>query len=164
MLDLGPARTETLALFSRFRARLDIVDLGESLEQLDVEEPDLLRERVERLLPPRGEEAAHVILCWDLLNYLTRPALRAFMTAAADRARRGAYVHALIAYSSSRMPVKPACFVPVDEQRLVAVAPPQAERDAPRYSPEDLGHCMPGYMVERARLLRNGMQEYLFRL
>lgn len=164
VLDLGPARTETLALFSRFRARLDIVDLGESLEQLDVEEPDLLQERVERLLPARSEEAAQVILCWDVLNYLTRPALAALMTAAAERAARGAYAHALIAYSSSRMPVKPACFVPLDEQRLVAAAPPQDERDAPRYSPADLARCMPGYTVERARLLRNGMQEYLFRL
>ena len=52
----------------------------------------------------------------------------------------------------------------IDEQRLVAAAPPQDERDAPRYSPADLARCMPGYTVERARLLRNGMQEYLFRL
>lgn len=164
VLDLGAARTETLALFGRFRARLDIVDLAEGLDLLDVDDPDVLRENVERLLPPRRPEAAHLILCWDLLNYLKRPALSAFMTAVADRARRGAFAHALIAYSSSRMPVRPACFVPLDGQRLVNVAPPDAERDAPRYSPEDLANCLPGYKVERARLLRNGMQEYLFRL
>jgi len=39
-----------------------------------------------------------------------------------------------------------------------------AERIAPRYSPEDLGQWMPAFSVERARLLANGMQEYLFRL
>lgn len=164
VIDLGAARTETLALFGRFRARLDIVDLGESLDHLDVDEPELMRERVEELLPPRREEAAHLILCWDLLNYLSRPALATFMTAVADRAVRGALAHALIAYSSRTMPVKPACYVPIEEHRLVNVAPPDAERDAPRYSPEDLANCLPGYTVERARLLRNGMQEYLFRL
>jgi len=164
VLDLGAARTETLALFARFRARLDIVDLGESLDLLDVDEPDVLRENIERVLPPRRPEKAHLVLCWDLLNYLKRPALTAFMSAVADRARRGAFAHALIAYSSSRMPIKPACFVPVDGQRLLNVSPPMPERDAPRYSPEDLANCLPGYTVERARLLRNGMQEYLFRL
>ena len=35
---------------------------------------------------------------------------------------------------------------------------------APRYTPEDFALCMPRYTVERARLLRNGMQEFLFRL
>lgn len=165
VLDLGPARTETLALFGQLRARLDIVDLAESLDQFDdVDEPDVLRERAERLLPPRHGDGAHVVLCWDLLNYLKRPALSAFMTAVAERTRRGAFAHALIAYSSARMSVKPGIFVPVDGQRLVNVSPPQAERDSPRYSPEDLANCMHGYTVERARLLRNGMQEFLFRL
>jgi hypothetical protein len=44
------------------------------------------------------------------------------------------------------------------------VGAPQPTRNAPRYTPEDLSQCMPRYSVERARLLRNGMQEYLFRL
>jgi hypothetical protein len=35
--------------------------------------------------------------------------------------------------------------------------------DAPPYSPEDLAMCMPDYVAERGMLLRNGMQEFLFR-
>jgi len=35
---------------------------------------------------------------------------------------------------------------------------------APRYSPEDLGKSMGGFLIDRARLLSNGMQEFLFRL
>jgi hypothetical protein len=62
------------------------------------------------------------------------------------------------------MPQQPSCFVPIDEQRIANVAPAQPERDAPRYSPEDLAICMPRYAVDRARLLKNGMQEFLFRL
>jgi hypothetical protein len=34
--------------------------------------------------------------------------------------------------------------------------------DSPRYTPEILGQCMPLYRRERAMLLRNGMQEFLF--
>ena len=35
---------------------------------------------------------------------------------------------------------------------------------APRYSPEDLGKSMGRFIMDRARLLANGMQEFLFRL
>ncbi|MBN1239370.1 MAG: hypothetical protein JXB36_12780 [Gammaproteobacteria bacterium] len=166
VLDLGAARTETLALFGQFRSRMDIADLGDGIERFQDPEmgPEQLRQQADRLLPARGSEPANVVLCWDLLNYLPRPALAAVMSAVADRARPGALVHALIVYSSKTMSARPGCFVPVDEQRLIDVAPPGAQRDAPRYSPEDLALCMPGYTVERGRLLRNGMQEFLFRL
>jgi hypothetical protein len=165
VLDLGAARTETIAVFGQFRSRLDIADLADGLEDLNAEtDPDLLREKIESILPVQRAEPADVVLCWDLLNYLKRPVLSAVMSAVADRARPGAFAHALIVYSSKTMSVKPGGFVPLDEQRLINVAPGQGQREAPRYSPEDLALCMPGYTVERARLLRNGMQEFLFRL
>lgn len=165
VLDLGAARTETLALFGQFRARMDIADIADGIQRFEEEtDPDVLREEAERLLPARGAEAADVVLCWDLLNYLPRPALAAVMAAVADRVRPGALAHALIVYSSKTMSARPGTFVPLDEQRLINVASAQGERNAPRYSPEDLAHCMPNYSVERARLLRNGMQEFLFRL
>lgn len=165
VLDLGPARTETIAVFGQFRSRLDIADIADGVERLaDELELDELQRRIEAMLPPPQEERANVILCWDLLNYVNRQALAALMTAVAERARPGAYAHALIAYSSSTMSARPGCYVPLDEQRLVNLAPAQAERPSPRYSPEDLTNCMPRYRVERARLLRNGMQEFLFRL
>src|SRR5690606_42068674 len=124
----GPARTETLALFGQLRARLDIVDLAESLDQFDdVDEPDVLRERAERLLPPRHGDGAHVVLCWDLLNYLKRPALSAFMTAVAERTRPGAFARGLIAYSSSRMSGEPGICVRGDGQQLLDVVCPLGE-------------------------------------
>ena len=76
----------------------------------------------------------------------------------------GALAHGLVYYSTRQMPQRPGSFVPLDDQRLVNMAAPGPERPAPRYSPEDLARCMPRYTVERGRLLRNGMQEFLFRL
>jgi hypothetical protein len=166
VLDLGAARPETIRLLGEFRCRLDIVDLADGLEQLNMPEqtPRGLRERAESLLPPRRREAADVVLCWDLLNYLNRPALSMLMECIAARARRGTLAHALVVYSARKMPLRPSTFYPVDEQHLTSLPPAQAERDAPRYTPEDFTLCMPRYTVERARLLRNGMQEFLFRL
>ncbi|HEY8521906.1 MAG TPA: hypothetical protein VIN61_17675 [Gammaproteobacteria bacterium] len=165
VFDLGRARTETIALLGRVRCRLQVVDLVDDAERLNAlaADPRELQAAVEALLPRRGEPA-DAVLCWDLLNYLQRPALTAVMEAIAARGRPGMLAHALIYYAAPRMPMRPALFVPLPDRRLVDLAPPVAERAAPRYSPEDLGRCMPRYRVERARLLRNGMQEYLLQL
>src|SRR5512143_230605 len=165
VLDLGAARSDTIRTFGRFRCRLDIVELADSLESLRaVTDQRLLRQRVEAVLPRRGTEGIDIVLCWDLINYLPQPALTAVMECIAGRCKAGALAHGLVYYSTRTMPERPGCFVPIDDQRLVNMAVPGPERPAPRYSPEDLARCMPRYTVERGRLLRNGMQEFLFRL
>jgi hypothetical protein len=165
VLDLGSARTETIALFGRFRCRLDIADLTAGLARLGEDAaPDELRAATEALLPAPRQEPADVVLCWDLLNYLTRPALEAVMACVAARAQPGTLVHALIAYAATRMPTRPNRIVALDDQHL-SFTPVTAEtRPAPRYTPEDLTGCMPDYEMVRGMLLRNGMQEFLFRL
>ena len=165
VLDLGAARASTIHEFGKFRCRLDIVDLAVDLDQLrDETEPRVLRQRVEALLPRRSVEGTDIVLCWDLINYLSPSALTAVMESIALRCKPGALAHGLVYYSMRQMPERPGSFVPLDDQRLVNLAPPGPERPAPRYSPEDLARCMPRYTVERGRLLRNGMQEFLFRL
>jgi hypothetical protein len=165
VLDLGTARTETIALFGRFRCRLDIANLAEGIESLNADaESKGLRDAVESMLPRKRQEPIDLVLCWDLLNYLGRPALAALMECVAARGRHGMLAHCLMFYSTPQMPVQPGCFIPLDDSQLVNVGATQPTRKAPRYTPEDLALCMPRYVAERARLLRNGMQEYLFRL
>lgn len=163
ILDLGSARPQTVSLLSRFRCRVDIADLGDSLEDLgDAEDSaDLFA----GLGCVRDAEPADIVFCWDFLNYLAPGQMTALMGRIAARCRPGAFVHALIAYSDRSMAQWPGQFAPIDEgQRLLNLSAGVAERIAPRYSPEDLKEWMPGFPVERARLLANGMQEYLFRL
>ncbi len=165
VLDLGPARSATIRAFGRFRCRLDIVDLAEGLDVLNGEaDPRRIRTHAEHLLLPRRNETTDIVLLWDLINYLNRPALTALMECVAARCKRGALAHGLVYYSAKRMPDKPTTFVPADDQHLAEVSVSAGERPAPRYSPEDLAKCMPRYTVERGRLLRNGMQEFLFKL
>jgi len=165
VLDLGPPQAGTVALFGRFRCRLDIGDFAANLDAVRaVTEPQELPETIAGLLPPARREHADIILCWDLFNYLERPALKALMDCVAEHGQAGTLVHALVVYSAKMMPVLPNRYVPVDDHSLRIVANTQEMQPAPRYSPEDLGLCMPAYSLERAMLLRNGMQEFLFRL
>jgi hypothetical protein len=164
VLDLGPARPETVALFGHYRCRLEIVDLSPDLGALqELAEPDELRKAIARLLPARRDEAVDIVLCWDLLNYLARPVLTTLMRELAGRMARGSLLHALIVYSMPRMAARPARIVPDEQLHLLHVPLTSELRNAPRYTPEDLGKCTPGLAVERAMLLKNGMQEFLFR-
>ncbi len=164
VLDLGPVRSETVALLTPYRCRLDIADLADGLPALDQEpDPALLRERAEALLPPPRKEPIDIVLCWDLLNYLQRPAIAALMACLSARMRPGAFAHLLIVYSGTTMPAQPSRFAPLRDGRLIETVTTDARRNAPRYSPEDLGKVMRGLRSESATLLRNGMQEFLFR-
>jgi hypothetical protein len=165
VLDLGAVCPRVISLFGGHRCRLDIADVGLGLAALErpLESPDL-RKAAEALLPELHAEAADLVLCWDTLNYLNRDALTALMARIHDRCRPGTLVHALICYSDSQMPVEPGHYVPQDDGSLVNATDCNEQRDAPRYSPEDLTLCMQGYSIDRAMLLSNGMQEFLFRL
>jgi hypothetical protein len=116
------------------------------------------------MLPPPRDELVDIVLCWDILNYLTRPSIRALMDGIARRCHAGSLVHALIVYSAPRMSSRPGRYVPTDDGRVLNVSGSGSQIESPRYSPEDLSLAMPRFTVERAMLLRNGMQEFLFRM
>lgn len=165
VLDLGPARPQTIALLNGFRCRLDIADLGDMVAAGVGREESV--QCVEPALPlggTRSQEPADMVFCWDFLNYLEPGPLATLMASVAARCRPGALVHALIVYSDRLMQQWPGQFVPTDAGSLRNLSTAAPARNAPRYSHEDLRSCMPGYAIERVRLLGNGMQEYLFRL
>lgn len=163
VLDLGAARSETVALLTPFRCRLEIADLADGLPALDAEtEFNALRDRAEDLLPPARREPVDIVLCWDTLNYLQRPALTALAERLAARMRPGGFAHLLITYSGTTMPAAPSHWAAFADGRLVELPTAEARRPAPRYTPEDLGKCLRGFRPESAMLLRNGMQEFLF--
>ena len=54
--------------------------------------------------------------------------------------------------------------MPTSKAGQIDSGAPQTSIDAPRYSPADLGENVGGFTLDRARLLGNGMQEFLFRL
>jgi len=165
VLDLGTAHTQTVELFSRYRCRLDIADLVDGVGWLNAEtEPHGSREVAEQLLPTPHAEPADAVLCWDIFNYLERPALSALMSRVAARSRPGTLVHALIVYAETHMPERPGHFIPQEDLSLLDVSVRRHEREAPRYAPTDLTDCLHAYSLERAMLLSNGMQEMLFRV
>lgn len=164
VLDLGAARTQMVALLGQHGCRLDVANVADGLATLNaLSEPRQLVNAAEALLPERNAETTDIVLCWDLLNYLELPALSALMSRVAARVQHGSLIHALIAYTHADMPVRPGSYVPDESNNLLDIATHSEQRPAPRYSPEDLGQCLPEFEIDRAMLLSNGMQEFLFR-
>lgn len=167
VLDLGAASTHLLAQLGRARCRVEIADLVHfdgiaRLNSADTATAQL--EVADALLPNRtANDAIDLVLCWDLPNYLTLDALAALMTAIAYRAAPRALAHALIYYAEREMPQRPGRFVPNEAGELVNLSATESRVAAPRYSPEAIGQHIGDFEIDRARLLGNGMQEFLFR-
>jgi len=169
VLDLGTASTAMLALLGQSRCRVEIADLAHfgGIDRLNATEPGPgPPSTADALLPSRlPDDAFDLVFCWDLPNYLTLNALSTLMDAIAHRARPGALAHALIYYSEREMRQHPGRFVPTaDGDKLINYSTTHEAIAAPRYSPEDLDKGMDRFVLDRARLLSNGMQELLFRL
>ena len=168
VLDLGVASTPMLALLGRCRCRVEIVDLAHfgGIDQLNTAKPGQeLASAANAVLPyPPPDEAFDLVLCWDLPNYLTLDALAALTAAIRQRTRPGALVHALIFYAQRDMKMHPGRYIPTADGELVDHSAACATVAAPRYSPEALDKSMGRFAIDRARLLGNGIQEFLFQL
>ena len=168
VLDLGTASTSMLALLGRCRCRVEIADLAHfgGVDRLNSAKPGTeLANLGESLLPKQlSDDGIDLVFCWDLPNYLSLRALSALMVAIGQRARPGALAHALISYADRDMNEHPGRFVPNPDGELTDHNTTQNKVAAPRYSPEDLGKNMGRFVIDRVRLLGNGMQEFLFRL
>src|SRR5699024_1615532 len=91
VLDLGRARAGTVELFSNYRCRLDVADLPARLPALpdpddDAQGPDAVERWLDGLLPPARGEAVDLVLCWNLLNYLSPGVIEALGRRLAERA------------------------------------------------------------------------------
>ena len=169
VLALGTASTAMLALLGRTLFRVEIADLAHfgGIDRLNTtEQGPALPNAVNAMLPNRlPDDLFDLVFCWDLPNYLTLDALSTLMNAIAHRARPGAVAHALIYYAERDMREHPGRYVPTaDGDELIDYGPTSAAIAAPRYSPEDLEKGMGRFVLDRARLLSNGMQEFIFRL
>ena len=168
VLDLGAASTAMLALLSRARCRVEIADFAHfgGIDMLNNAEPgpSLLAAADASIREQPEDDPIDLILCWDLPNYLTLDALSALMKAIGRRACPGAIAHALIFYADREMRDHPGRFVPTADGELMDYGTQGPAVAAPRYSPEDLRNNMGSFEIDCGRLLRNGMQEYLFRL
>jgi len=165
ILDLGPARSTNLELLSRFRCRLfieDVHELASALAGKAAEDKAALLNWFEQWAPGAGNESIDVVIAWDIFNYLDSELCKAFIGRLMPLLKPGAYIYILV-YSQKEMPAQPIPFKVVSGDRLEYQPLTPATRPSPRFNQTDLNKRLPQFSVVKSVLLRNGMQEYLFK-
>lgn len=165
ILEPGATSAGMLNLLEGKRCRLLVADAALALDALNDQALDGagLAQEIERLIFDAGEEKIDTVLCWDLLNYLTPPLLKAFAARLAAIMTPTGVVHAYIHSAHATMPQHPQRYSLQGDDRVIRLDIDLPDRKAPRYSTWDLEKHGVGLRVERSMLLRNGMQEYLLR-
>lgn len=164
ILDLGPAVGANIEFFSRFRCRLFIEDLFDTLNSFDYLSPEdgFSYESVfSYLLPYLRSRKFDCILAWDLFNYLDRDVLAHLTEHLIRHCRRGTLLFCQIA-THRHIPELPHRFRILDEETVEYVAQSSVMREAPRYETGDLTRILPGFRIMNSFFLRNGYREYLF--
>jgi hypothetical protein len=165
ILDLGPATPENIDFFGRSHCRLNIADCLTDLVTLPFGEDTSdtqLQARVRGMLPPHADRRFDIVLAWDVLNYLDQSVLRALVRDLADSIDHRTQLHAYV-YPRQSMPERPSRFRIYADGRLVIQPGGPGQRPSPCYLQPQLEKLMPALVVQRSVLLKNGIQEYLFR-
>lgn len=162
VLDLGPPLAGNVKFLSALSCRVRIADLNRSLsaESVESRRPEAMGALFERLLPLAPEERFDALLAWDAFDYMRPDQVASLMARLTPACRPEALVLVLVS-TRRQIPAKPARYRIVDRETLAADGPLQPMRPCPRYTQPDLARLMPGFVVRRSYLLRNGTQEYL---
>jgi hypothetical protein len=165
ILDVGPARAANLEVLSRLRCRLLIEDIHELISTFRgdaAEDKAALANWFEQWVPGVNPGSIDVVIAWDIFNYLNPELCKAFIDLLAPLLKPGAYVYLLV-YSQKDMSAQPIPFKIISDDRLEYHPPTKVTRPAPRFTQTDLKKYFSQYNVVKSVLLRNGIQEYLFR-
>ncbi len=158
ILDLGPPLHANLSRYARLSPRLAIADLTGALE--DGLSPVAAIDEAFAALPSGGlAEPYELVLAWDLPNHLGREALPRLAAILAPRCSQGCHLYALLEVGKTMLAL-PRRYR-IREGELEQEASTGEEIACPRLQPGELDRVLPGFVVDKSRLLAHGVQEVL---
>ncbi len=164
-LDFGPADASIVDYFSQFHCRLTLWDISSQVSKIRIDDDDeenSEKTKIGSMLDFDSSPECDLVLCWDLLNYLQQDFLGEFARQLYEHINPGGVVHAFIA-SGQQLPMEPASYTLLSDGRMQRFFT-NTTRPNPRvYFQQQLQRVLSPLVIEKAVLLRNGMQEYLFR-
>ncbi len=160
VLDLGPASGGNVTFFSNYSCRLYIADLYHTLQQRSGRPPEQSVPFDRELAATLPEGSFDILLCWDLLNYLTSEQMEVLGTHLKARSRPGSRLFALVA-PHGRIPNLPQRFEILAPDSVRYTSRSSGLRPAPGYREPELNRWMKPFAVESSYLLRHGVQEYI---
>ena len=162
ILDLGYPTGSNLEYFaSRMPCRFYVGDLYRVVHGGGATKQDIAGV-LDSFIPSGRDVCFDIILGWDVFNYLDREALGALMAALAPYCGAGTLLFTLIS-TQEEIPAQPLRFKVLDEGHLIYEQLTAETVTCPRFTAGALERILPEFSVLRSFLLRNGIQEFLFR-
>ncbi|MFV0478602.1 MAG: hypothetical protein ACK5ME_12330 [Parahaliea sp.] len=165
VLDFGPAQPETIHFLSDFHCKLHVVDLYADLP-LEVQEGDedsedsSLGQRMEEALMLPGGALFDICLFWDVLNFMSRDAVKILAGKLRPHLHPQSRAHAF-AVHNPKTPAAQTCHGIIDSNHISRRPRPV---QPPNYQPHnqgELGLLLRYFQVERSVLIPDKRIEVL---
>ena len=158
VLDFGPAIGANISYFSECSCKLYIEDLHSSFQDGFESSFSLLREKLHLY---KGNLSFHLILCWDLLNYVPSQHFDELCHALLPLMTPKTMLYSLF-FSSRTMPRLPARYTLESDNRIRIARTTKEDIPVTAKGQQHLKRMLPEIESKRSVLLRNGMIEALY--
>jgi len=159
VLDLGSPFHANVARLARLAPKLAVADLAGALQD-GMPAAAAIDEAFSVLAPGGPAEPFQLVLAWDLPSHLGRDHLPRLGNRLAPRCAEGCLLHVLLE-TGRTMPALPRRYRIRDDESLEQESLTAEELACPRLQPGELDRLLPGFAVEKSRLLVHGVQEVL---
>ena len=166
VLDLGPAKGETIEFLSQFNTRLQVVDIVGELKRLNVrlqEEEEISDEEIvdhlARALNLDAEDCFDVCMFWDILNYLDLRVLPLFSGVLLPHLSEDARGHGF-AVLNKNSPLTEQSYGVVNNE-LLSVSDQSSVELPFRHSQSTIKDVMKGITIKQSILRADGRLEMI---
>jgi hypothetical protein len=163
VLEAGPAVPETINFFGQMKSRIHVTNLfSESMvreQQQELSEQEMKLE-FQKILNFKVGTMIDICLFWDFLNYLNRPALRAFASALRPYIHKGTRAHGF-SVLNIETPLKNQRYGITSPEKLAVRPGKSSQLDYFPHSHEELNGSFNCFEVGRGWLLPDGRLEIL---
>lgn len=162
VLELGPAVGDNLTFASAAASRLEVVDLARDAAARGRDAASAIERNLSVLLDLEAEHRGsfHLVLAWDLLNYLPRPRVAELSQVLARLCAARGRLFATF-YEGETMPLRPCRYRISGATRLLSESVTNDVTGAPDLPPAEVEKLLEGFRIERSFVLRHGAREYI---
>ena len=161
VLDLGPSVAANIDFVSGFASYLQIVDaVDRSPTALAGGAGGTHRLSTLSTLIEPHRRSFHLVLAWDVINYLSIDQAERLVASLAELCLPGARFHAIF-WAKDTMPATPNRYRIVNGTRLAYEPSISEVRGAPELPPATVAKLLKGFRIEHSFVLQHGVHEYI---
>ena len=163
VLDLGPSVAANVEFASKFASYLQVVDaLDRTPKASGVAGGGTDRLSSVSTLIEKHRRSFHLVLAWDVINYLSTDQAERLIASLAELCLPNARFHAIF-FATDTMPEIPNRYRIINDARLAYEPVTSEVRGTPELPPATVARLLKKFQVEHSFVLQHGVHEYVAR-